>query len=238
MDWPPYRGLRRVHRLWVERYRSQGKTYGPREVRGAGHSLDQLLLPLYGRLRNQGGSFTFLSLLAHLQCLGARAPAPRLRQRLAEPTWRGRRRRSGGRRRAAPDRRVRDRRSRSPAARLAFHRGAQELVDPSLITASLRLQPREHVRVKTNRERFLDRPIELAHDRTAPVAHFGRVRKIDLRIAQRGDRSQFPLLLLRHLAHNPRAKSRASGEPYALQAKRTPLEKREIVYSISLCGFC
>lgn len=64
---------------------------------------------------------------------------------------------------------------RAAAAGTAIHCRAEELVDSSLIAASLGFQPREHVRIETNRERFLDRPIELAHNRPGPVPYFGRV---------------------------------------------------------------
>ena len=60
-----------------------------------------------------------------------------------------------------------------------FHRLPKQSVDTSMVTRALRLEPIKNVRIDPNRQRFLDRPIELPNDRFAPGSEFRNVGYVD-----------------------------------------------------------
>src|SRR5580692_9436617 len=66
-----------------------------------------------------------------------------------------------------------------PAARLRFHRRAQQLIDPRLIPTPLSLEPSQYIGIHANRDRGFDRPVELSDDRVSPVQNFWYVCEID-----------------------------------------------------------
>src|SRR5579863_7309873 len=101
-----------------------------------------------------------------------------------------------------------------PPSRLALHRRAQKLINSRLITSALRLQPRENVGIEPNRQGLLDRAVKLTNHTMAPIAHFRRIRQIDLGIAQPFQRHQFLSLFFRGPLH------RFSFPPESLFARK------------------
>src|SRR5260370_3281822 len=63
---------------------------------------------------------------------------------------------------------------------LPFHGFTQQFVDPRLVTASLALQPRQHIGIHANRHRPLDGAVKLPHHGAPPFPYFRRIRQIDL----------------------------------------------------------
>src|SRR6266852_5899117 len=93
-----------------------------------------------------------------------------------------------------------------------FHGFTQELVDPGLVSASLALQPGQHIGIPANRHRLSDEAVKLPHYRPSPVPHFRRIRQIDLVVRHPRQRGK----LLRHFPRDlPHKSSFPAASPFA-----------------------
>ncbi len=121
---------------------------------------------------------------------------------------------------------------------LPFHGFTQQFVDPRLVTASLALQPRQHIGIHANRHRPLDGAVKLPHHGAPPFPYFRRIRQIDLVIRHPRQRRKLlcyspgnllhGFFLLRDSSASRRTISRLVLSRVSLRALRTKLSSISI----------